>query len=199
MAYRYDVFISYKRHNEWPIWIGEVFYDILNHWLSTELGRNCNIFVDYQLETGQNWPTNLAESLSKSKVLVPLWSPQYFRSEWCLKEIALFKARETICEFGTAKNHQRLIIPAVIHDKDSFPDEARLIQFKEIQPLCNIRTAKGSETLEKLSEEIRNWVPDICSAINHAPVFNPKWEIIAYEEFMELFRNCQTDTQMPRL
>lgn len=199
MAYAHDVFISYRHHKEWPKWIRNIFYDIFDHWLGEELGRDCSIFIDYQLETGHNWPAQLADSLSRSRVLVPLWSPQYFNSNWCLREIALFAAREQATGFGTEENSQRLIVPAAIHDKDNFPEAARLIQFKEIQELCNIRTAYGSETLEKLSNEIRKWAPDICHAINSAPVFNPDWTALAFEEFMDLFRNPSINPQMPRL
>jgi hypothetical protein len=199
MEYKHDVFLSYRRHKEWPKWVSETFYDIFDHWLDAELGHDCSIFVDYQLETGHNWPAALAENLSKSRVLVPLWSPQYFNSEWCLKEMSLFVARENATGFGTVENPQRLIMPAVIHDKDNFPKEAKLIQFKEIQPFCNIRTARGSETLEKLSYEIRNWIPDICKAINHSPPFDPLWKTIAHEQFMELFRKPPANPQMPRL
>jgi hypothetical protein len=199
MDYQFDVFISYRRLNEWPEWIKKHFFKIFQHWLDEELGKNCRISIDYNMETGHSWPAGLANDLSRSKVLVPLWSPQYFNSTWCLKEMSLFVAREKMTGFGTAKNSQRLIVPAVIHDKDSFPDEAKLIQFKEIQPYCNIRVGEGSKILELLSENIRDWVPDICNAINKAPPFDPEWKMIAYVEFMKLFRISNANNQMPRL
>jgi hypothetical protein len=199
MAYEYDVFVSYKRHHEWPIWVREVFYDILNHWLNAEMAEGCRVFVDYQLEEGQNWPGRLADILSRSKVIVPLWSPQYFTSNWCLAEMALFAAREQATGFGTPGNPQRLIIPAAIHDGDSFPQDARLIQFRAIQPLCNIRIAKGGFAEERLSDEIRNWVPNICAAIRQAPEYDPNWRIIAHNNFMDLFRNPPMNPELPRL
>jgi hypothetical protein len=199
MEYEHDVFLSYRRNKEWPKWVSETFYSIFDHWLDAELDRDCSIFVDNQLETGQNWPANLANHLSKSRVLVPLWSSQYFNSEWCLKEMALFAARENATGFGTPHNSQRLIILAAIHDGDSFPLDARIIQFKEIQELCNIRIAKGGNTEEKLSNEIRSWVPDICKAINNAPPFDPLWKTIAHEQFIALFRKKPTNPKMPRL
>ncbi len=64
MEYEHDVFISYRRHKEWPKWVSQTFFDIFDHWLDAELGRDCSIFVDNQLETGRNWPTNLGDHLS---------------------------------------------------------------------------------------------------------------------------------------
>ena len=94
MAYEHDVFISYRRHGDWPGWVRNVFYRLLYHYLSEELGREAHIFLDENIRTGTAWPTYLKNALSKSRVLVALWSPQYFSSEWCLTEIASFIARE---------------------------------------------------------------------------------------------------------
>lgn len=199
MAYNYDVFISYKRHNEWPTWVKKVFYKLLDHWLNAEMAEGCRVFVDYRLEEGQEWPGRLAQVLSESRVLVPLWSPQYFTSNWCLTEMSLFTAREKTTGFGTPHNPQRLIIPAAIHDGASFPHDARLIQYREIQPLCNIRIASGGITEERLSEEIRNWVPNICAAIRQSPEYDPDWITLAYHNFMKLYRIPSINPELPRL
>jgi hypothetical protein len=188
MSYEYDVFLSYRRHKEWPIWVKDTFLQIFEHYLGEELGtEDVRVFMDVQIETGNSWPIKLANALSKSKILVPLWSPQYFNSSWCLKELALFIAREREYGFGIGDNHERLIVPAVLHDKENFPEEATNIQFREIQDYCNIRAAKGSELLEKLAEEIKDWVPDVCAAIRRAPEFDSSWASIEYEEYLALF------------
>jgi len=34
MPYEYDVFVSYRRHAEWPKWVQSIFLPLFNHWLT---------------------------------------------------------------------------------------------------------------------------------------------------------------------
>jgi TIR domain len=187
MAYDFDVFISYRRHGEWPTWTREIFRPLLYHWLGEELGRDPRIFVDYQIETGDSWPERLGNALGCSRVLVPLFSRQYFSSPWCRSEFALMRAREARCNFRSPACPGGLIVPAHIHDGKDFPESVRSIQGAQLQPYTNVRLSRGSITEERLSDEIRNWVPDIAGATNRAPDHDPAWLTIAAQEFLEQF------------
>jgi hypothetical protein len=187
MAYEYDVFLSYRRHGEWPEWVEKVFRPLFEHWLGEEHPR-VRIFIDYEIESGAAWPQRLGKALSESRVLVPLFSRQYFSSPWCQLELSQMSAREARCNFRTAENPGGLIVPAHIHDGDGFPARAQAIQAAKLQEYTNVRLAKGSATEEHLSEEIRDWVPDIATAIRSAPPHDDEWTRLTVEAFVEQFR-----------
>ena len=200
MSYEFDVFLSYRRHGEWPEWVENTFLPIFKHWLPEELGYNGEVFVDTTIETGDDWPLKLAEALSQSRVLVPLLSRQYFNSNWCTTELSLMMAREEKCGFSCINHPEGLIVPAHIHDGDDFPQEIKRIQAAQLQKYVNIRMATRSETEEKLSESIRIWVTDIAKAIKRAPEYDPLWQHIAAEKFVNQYLMQQsTQTNLPRL
>ena len=185
MSYEFDVFVSYRRHGEWPLWTAEVFRPLLYHWLGEELGRDPNIFVDTNIETGDSWPERLGNALGRSRILLPLLSRQYFSSRWCRTEFALMRARESTCNLRSAECPHGLIIPAHIHDGKDFPVSVNAIQSAQLQAYTNVRLAKGSVTEERLSEEIRKWMPDVASAIGRAPEHDAAWVRLAADKFLD--------------
>ncbi len=187
MAYEYDVFLSYRRHGEWPRWVENVFQPLFAHWLGEEY-PGVTVFIDYDIETGDSWPQRLGKALSESRILVPLFSRQYFSSPWCQLELSQMRAREERCNFRTAENPGGLIVPAHIHDGDGFPSPALAIQAAKLQAYTNVRLATGSATEEHLSAEIRSWVPNIAKAIGSAPPHDNEWTRLTTEAFVEQFK-----------
>ncbi len=175
MSYKYDVFVSYRRHCEWPVWVKDIFLPLFNHWLGEELGRVADVFVDYQIEAGDSWPQRLGSCLGGARVLVALFSRQYFNSPWCQRELQHMLWREQACGLRTAQHPGGLIVPAHIHDGEDFPRQVRHIQAAHLQAFTNVRLSRGGVTEERLSEEIRTWVPSIAHAIRSAPDCDPDW------------------------
>lgn len=186
--YDYDVFLSYSRAMEWPVWVENHFLPIFRHWLSAELGYEARIFVDIQTESGISWPQKLDRSLAKSAVLVPLWSRNYFSSDWCTRELSLMRAREVHYNFRSISNPYGLIVPAIIHDGRELPWDIREIQHINLAPYVNIRMAKDSVAAENLSELIRDWVPDIKTAISMAPPCAENINSLDCETFVQQFK-----------
>lgn len=187
MAYEFDVFLSYRRHGEWPAWVNDVFRPLLYHWLGEELGSEPHIFVDRDIETGDSWPARLGHAIGHSRALVPLFSRQYFSSPWCQRELGLMFARESRCNLRTSEWPHGLIVPAHIHDGQDFPQRVKGIQGAQLQPYTNVRLARGSQTEELLSDEIRKWVPDIANTVRRAPEYDPSWATLAVQSFMDEF------------
>lgn len=188
MPYAYDVFISYRRHAQWPLWVERHFVPIFEHWLGEELGQNVKIFWDNGLETGYDWPVELGFKLASSRVLVPLLSRQYFNSLWCRTELALMCARENAYGLGGKSRPERLIVPAILHDGDDLPHEIRIIQAAKLQECSNVSLADNSPKREMLSDKIRAWVPDVVKAIQRAPEHDPAWVELAADELLKLFQ-----------
>ncbi|HZU30073.1 MAG TPA: toll/interleukin-1 receptor domain-containing protein [Candidatus Angelobacter sp.] len=195
MPYDHDVFLSYRRHGEWPQWVRNTFAPMFRHWLGEELD-DVKIFIDENLEAGKSWPQELGRALGNSKIIVPLFSRQYFSSPWCQRELAHMFAREAAVEFRTQKQPAGLIVPAHIHGHQ-FPKRAQAIQAAQLQLYTNPWVAKGSVTEERLAEKIREWTPQIAAAIRSAPPHNDSWTTIAIEEFMREFAEVETKQTVP--
>jgi hypothetical protein len=200
MAYRWDVFLSYRRCDLWPEWVRDHFLPLLTHYLGEELGRDARVFVDTDvIETGSAWPLRLAEGLSESRAMVCLWSKQYFNSPWCLAELAHMRARETACGFATPANPECLIVPAVLHDGDDFPHEVKHIQSRDFKAVSNVRIARGSLRDEQLGDTVRSWAPDVMKAVLRAPEFDPQWRSLAADRLMEMYRRASEQKTLPSL
>lgn len=125
MSYEYDVFLSYPRQGHSGDWVRNHFHAQLRGFLDQELVDAPRIYFDEQQAVGSNWPHNLRNALLRSKVLVAVWSPPYFRSEWCLAEWHTMRAREALLGLGSASRPQGLIFPVVFWDGQNFPAEAQ--------------------------------------------------------------------------
>ncbi|NEZ55824.1 toll/interleukin-1 receptor domain-containing protein [Adonisia turfae] len=194
MGYEYHVFLSYRRHGEWPDWVNQTFLPLFKHYLGEELGEELKVFYDIEsIPTGVSWPKKLGDALARSCILVPLFSKQYFISPWCQLELANMLAREEKTGFGTAQRPERLIIPARIHDGQYFPRFIGDIQCACLEHCSNVRLARNSLRGEELTELIQKWVPDVASAVERAPEYNSEWHQLAIDEFMKKF-----DAQKPR-
>ncbi len=199
MDYDYDVFLSYRRWREWPRWVKDVFIDIFEHWLGEELDWEPRVFVDYRdIEEGSWWDMELGFNLSRSRVLVPLFSRTYFRSDWCIAELALMRRREDENGYRTTRDRRILIVPAILHDGKQFPADAQRLQALELSPVAGVRIARGSPKYEALDDLVREWVPTVARAIEDAPVFDPRWEDLSVGQFDALFRAQTTRTTNPR-
>jgi hypothetical protein len=189
MTYQYDVFVSYRRTNDWPRYVEKLFYPMLQHWLDTTLGRASPVYLDVRLkETGQSWPHKLAEALSASKVMVCLWSKEYFDSDWCRAELSHMLARRAHVAGDAAP--PPLILAVLIHDGEDLQNDPDLgdIQQFALQHLSNPWMTEGSSSAEQLSAELRLLAEDIEKAIGQVPNFDPDWLGLARDEFLTLFR-----------
>jgi len=170
LPYQSDVFLSYRRWGEWPIWIDRHFLPLLSHWLGEELGRRPSIFVDTKtIEVGDIWPNELATGLATAKVLVCLWSRSYFDSNWCVAELSHMLHRQDEAGGG------RLIVPATIHDGDRIPRSLSYLQTLRLNDVSNPRMTRDSAASEKLSDALREFAVPLASAVEAAPPFRREW------------------------
>jgi hypothetical protein len=197
--YEYDVFLSYSRAKDWPKWVSYIFMPIFDHWLTSELGRDARIFVDTNIENGASWPETLDRALSKSAILVPLWTKNYFSSDWCTLEFTRFRARENIYSYGTFENPARLIHPAVIHDGKDFPREVGDISYTDLSEFVNVRMASNSLAEESLSLLVKKWVLCIVKSVRTVPECDPSWkELSARELYQQHKKNEPRQLGVPR-
>jgi hypothetical protein len=187
MAYQWDVFLSYRRSNDWPRFVEKHFLPKLQHWLDTSLGYTSKIFVDVQeIETGDAWPYKLADGLAHSKTMICLWSREYFSSKWCALELTQMLARRKSLT-GSSGSPPPLILGVLIHDSENLDHTLREIQRFALQDYSNPWIAEGSPTAERLSVEIEKLARDVAKALERAPEYDDSWPSLVTNEFMRLF------------
>jgi hypothetical protein len=198
--YEHHIFISYRRSDAvWMRWARENVAGGLRTLLRPALG-DVKIFVDEQIETGTRWPDRLARALARSRLLIPLLSRDYFNSEWCRLELALMLHREQQCQFRCSANTAVLIIPFVYDDGECFPVEVKSLTFKNIHEYANPFVRTDCPAYIEITEMLRMECPRLIEAVNSAPPFNPDWEMIAYDQFRDLFQiQAATQSTLPSL
>lgn len=178
MSYEYDIFISYKRdaNGQTLRWIKQHFEPLLALRVEQELGGgSVRIFYDEALESGASWPHDLGAKLGRSKILIALWSKNYFSSKWCALEMSHMLAREKAAKMRTAANPGGLIVPAIIHDGDDFPDDLSHIQKFEVKRCFNPRMGVDSPRAEELDDILAHEAVAMAKAINAAPRWKKNW------------------------
>ena len=124
MAYAYDVFLSYKRGTVNSKWLVEHFLPLFKDRLGEQVADKCDrdadgIFFDEDdVKVGSKISTRVADGIRSSRCVVALWSPRYFRSEYCNIEWLSFEKRSK--EYG-----KDLVVPAIICQGANLPKEAQ--------------------------------------------------------------------------
>ncbi len=173
MSYEYDVFFSYKRDPESIFWHRRV-RDLLRHWLTQSLGGSkARIFMDEDaIDTRDRWKAELINGLQRSKCLVPVWSPEYFHSKWCLSEWKAFRDRESLLQIERGG----LIVPIKYCDGEHFPKEAGEIQMYDFSIYtCTLPAFWETPRAVQLEREIRSFAEQLAEKVKRAPAFAPDW------------------------
>jgi len=200
MSYAYDIFISYRRNPETLSWINEHFVPILTQQLEFQLAYTPKFYIDQQMQAGSSWPPALGAALGASRVLIALWTGNYLASVWCTQELSHMLAREKEAKLRTAANPLGLVIPAFIHDGESYPAAIKHIQPFEIQSSFNSRMARNSPRAEDLAAALSKHAPAIAQSISGAPAWRKDWATKAADTFYKLFhqRAHAEQTSVPR-
>lgn len=174
--YEYDVFFSYKRHGLTLDWIRGV-HRRLQLWVQEEVpNREVRLFVDEEsIETGDRWPEKMKKALRHSRCMVSVWSPSYFRSEWCVSEWRSFRERERRMNL---RSHG-LIAPMRFHDGEHFPEEARDVQWTDVAPYTSsVPAFWSSQRAIELEDILKVLARSVARIAQGAPPFEPDWPIV---------------------
>lgn len=179
-GYKYHFFISYPRSGDVPEWLQNHFLPVLRNRLDAEMAEEVQIFCDENLETGVDWPDAIIAALHQSRYLVPIWTPKYFQSKWCLAEFHTMRLREEVAGFRTQENPNGLILPVLFSDGDKLPDDAQRIQtrydlrdFAIPEPVF-----KNSLRYIDFRDEISKLATDLDSMLPRVPHWDSSWEIV---------------------
>lgn len=91
----YEFFVSYTRANN-DAYLQQFVKDI-SEAVADRRGRprkdDVRFFDQNEIELGDDWEQDIVEGLQTSPVVLALFSPAYFKSEYCGKELAIFRDR----------------------------------------------------------------------------------------------------------
>ncbi|GAA3201119.1 TIR-like protein FxsC [Actinocorallia longicatena] len=112
-------------------WIVKFFRDLCAD-IAELTGSPTPGYMDKQrLEIGTRWPFELTDALATCKVLLPIFSPQYFTSDYCGKEWEIFSRRITRHPWGD--DPPKVIIP--VHwtpmEIEDLPEMVRHVQHRQ--------------------------------------------------------------------
>jgi len=173
-GYEFDVFISYTRSGNPYDWMRNNFLPRLKACLADQFANEPKVFIDEEMDRGANWPHRLENALNRSKIMVAVFSPQFFRSPWCRAEWDTMVARERLFGLNTAEQPQGLIYPVLFSDSENFPDFARRRSWRDFTdfnqpdlvfqqtikwPDFHTEVEKVAIDLDKLLPRVPDWQP----------------------------------------
>lgn len=180
MSYEWDIFISYPHSRFAKPWVHNHFKPLLEGCLEAVLPAEPRIFLDTEQPTGGAWPNRLRNALQRSKLLVAVWTPPYFQSNWCMAEWETMLAREEIFQKQKIAPERGLIYPVVYSDGDHFDVRAQNTQQRAdlrmyTFPFDGFRDSSSYvdfyNTLMEISEEIE-------VHLSQVPDWQPGWPIV---------------------
>ena len=131
MSYDFDVFISYRRRGDVKEWVHKHFKRRLEQKLLNHLPNDPRIFLDVEtISDGSRWPDEIRRGLQRSKIMVGVWSPDYFRSDWCMTEWQTMEHRSHITGHFTDARPHGLVYPIRFSDGEYFHPNAQATQCK---------------------------------------------------------------------
>ncbi|MDX2041811.1 MAG: toll/interleukin-1 receptor domain-containing protein [Acidobacteriota bacterium] len=177
--YLYDVFISYRHKPPVLDWVRNHFYPLLDQWLPSAMPVEPKIFIDFdEIEIGAAWPAKLRQALRQSRCILSVWSPEYFRSEWCLAEWQTFRERERLLELATEQQPDGLIYPVVFSDGEHFPPEAVGTQLQDLRDWNTPHQVfRETAAYVEFDNQMQTLVKGLAKTIGRAPAWQD-WPII---------------------
>jgi MinD-like ATPase involved in chromosome partitioning or flagellar assembly len=168
--YEYDVFVSYD--GSMSEWVAE-FVRNLRANLDIRRPTPSRIFTDIrEVAVGSYWEQEISTALGRSKVMLALVTPRYFRSTHTVQEFQTFVERSRLTS-------GRVLLPVVLSgDSFHFPDFFREMSWKDLRSLPQ-SMLKGPSS--RRSSEWFRAITDIAETvdrmIDEAPPLDPGWPI----------------------
>lgn len=181
MGYEYDVFLSYTRCGGGGLWVKELFHRALKEWLANEMAEEPRIFVDWEQETGVSWPDNLERALLRSKVMVAVLSPPYFRSRWCRAEWESMLERHRVLGYGTKDHPRHLVLPVRFADGRHYPESAQAAQQRDFTPWNTplpYEVYSRSPQYLDFYAAVQRLAEEVAKRVEDAPPWDPAWQVV---------------------
>ena len=180
MDYEFDIFLSYPRAGQVGPWVHNHFKPVLSSCLDVYLAHAPRIFMDSEQPTGVEWPENIKAALLKSRLMVAVWTPPYFRSDWCRAEWFSMLERENFLAQEGRKPERGLVYPVVYSDGKHFDPQAKATQYRKDLTTFTFPYAcfKDSPLYLAFHSAIMSIAEEIESHLDEIPAWQPDWPIV---------------------
>jgi TIR domain len=176
--YTNDVFVSYRHQGAVLKWVKNYFHELLEDWLPNYLDYQPKIFIDWQIETGSEWPSALRRELKLSRCLLAIWSPVYFTSAWCNAEFESFRDREKLLGLRTEHNPSGLIYGILFASPQLLPPQVQTIEHKDLSKWANTSPAfKQSLAHVEFENSVKKVCEELAKIISSAPGWQDNWPV----------------------
>ncbi|NNN36846.1 toll/interleukin-1 receptor domain-containing protein [Streptomyces sp. S3(2020)] len=195
MDYEYDVFISYSHTGNVEGWVKNHFHTELTKALWDVLPNDPRVFVDYEIPVGTHWPDKLEDALLKSRCLVAIWSPPYFRSKWCMAEWVSMLKRQAVLKEANGQA-PKLIYPIRFQDGAHFHPDARALQhYMDLSKYGHDgEQFRNTPDFVAFQKEMRTVAEDVAELLACAPDWQADWPIDRPDAYVEIPKS-----RLPRL
>ncbi|MBM7775980.1 hypothetical protein JOD54_006184 [Actinokineospora baliensis] len=179
-GYKWDVFISYSRKGMAQKWLLNHFYERLLDCLIGEMSYTPRVYMDrLSIAKGAHWPSDLQQALLHSKMIVPLFTPPYFRSPWCMAEFHSMRARQKMLGIGGGRIPQGLIYPVLYSDSDNFPPEAREFSWWNFKDVSNPDPVfQMTRDFHRFHDRVAEFASDLAKVLEQVPEWEPDWPLV---------------------
>lgn len=177
MAYEHDIFLSYTHDEQMEEWVHKHFVPFLRPFVGNALNRPISVFIDRQgINSGDSWPLRLRRALACSRCLIPIWTPLYFHSDWCVRECGVMLLRETKMGLRSLNKPYGLLAPISVFDGNFFPDKARKIQWLDCHNYWVVGEGfSRTERYVEYQDKLRRWSSQVATVIQQAPPWDESW------------------------
>jgi len=187
-GYEYDVFLSAASETPVGEWVDNHFLGMLRIHLGNEMPpeRKPRVFWFKEQETGIHWKENLQKILPRSRILVSVLSPHYFRSEWCMAEFESMREREKMLRMGSVEYPDGLIYPVLFSDGEFFEGVRRVAMIKDLSKWrYHWPQFRDSEKYLGFDEEMRTVGSELVKQIMKSPDWEKDFPVIMKPKTLE--------------
>jgi hypothetical protein len=183
MSYEFEVFLSYARSETEGQWVRNHFAQQLELRLNDVSRDRVRISWDVEIESGVSWPDELKRRLRHSRLLVAVWSPQYFRSRWCMAEWRSFREREAALGLFNAERPRGLVYPIRYSDRAHFHVDAKRTQCRKDFSELNypMPVFKKSERYLEFDDIVRQMAQELADRLEQCPEWQSNFPIVEPE------------------
>ncbi|MCP4351103.1 MAG: TIR domain-containing protein [Desulfobacterales bacterium] len=179
MGYHYPAFISYKT-GLFSHWVINIFYPLFSDYLKEELAileikankpYLCKYHDSY---TGTIFPEDLKKAVARSICLIPVWSPSYFCSKWCMSELAVMLNRQReLLSIRKNKKKKHLIFPVIAKHGENIPEFPHTFRSFD----CARYAGRYTDTSKyhEFEQEVEKFAKDVALAVFEAPSWKDEW------------------------
>lgn len=174
--YEWDVFLSYPRAGAPGQWVSRHFYPEFAAILDGLLPTPARVFYDQEIETGTAWVASLSRALQCTKVMVSIFTPEYFNTPWCKAELVTIGLREQVLGLGTPTSPDLLVHPVRFRDGDHFPKEALKYQWQDFKRFNRHNESyRRTEAYTDFLGAVETFAEQVASACLSVPAWDPAW------------------------